>query len=192
MGRWSTTTLLGSQNQKLTVISAYQVYKAPFNQIQNQSSQKKKLLAAITQQQAMMDMLDPGSSMHPRTKFRLDLLKLVQDLKQESHEIILMGDFNEEYGSDSTGLSHIASTCSLVDVLHQRLGSSNFATYARGSTRIDYVLMSRKPAEAILKCGYEAPNHRFQGDHRVFFADFRTDKLFGTTTPSSPPQQQEI
>jgi hypothetical protein len=95
-----------------------------------------------------------------------------------------MGDFNEPYGSDPSGTVHIAASCSLVDVLHRRIGSSNFATYSGGRFRIDYVLMSPHAAAAVRHCGYEPPDFRFKDDHRVFFLDFDANRLFGNITPT--------
>jgi hypothetical protein len=178
MGRWSAMSLTGAHANKLTVISAYQVCNN-----RPDRDTKARSMAAFTQQQAMINISDPTSSMHPREKFRMDLLTFVQELQQKGHDIILMGDFNEAFGSDPTGLMHIASTCALIDVLHQRIGSTQFATFSGGRTRIDYVLMSHTPAAAVRHCGYEPPTYRFQGDHRGFFLDFDTDKLFGNTTP---------
>jgi exonuclease III len=109
MGRWSAISLIGAHSQKLTVISAYQVCNTrPDRDI------KARCMAAVTQQQAMINFSDPMSSIHPITKFRIDLLAFVQERQEEGHDIILMGDFNEAFGSHQTGLMHIASTCGLI------------------------------------------------------------------------------
>jgi exonuclease III len=68
-------------------------------------------------------MLEPGSSMHPRAKFRVDLLAFIKELQKDGHEVILIGDFNEAFGSDPAELSYIASQCSLFDVLDQKIGT---------------------------------------------------------------------
>jgi hypothetical protein len=120
----------------------------------------------------MINISEPGSNIHPMTKFHQDLLNFVLKLQQEGHDNILMGDFNEVYGSDPDGLLHIANTCSLIDIMHRRLGSSKFATLAGGRGRIDYFLMSQKPAATVAKCEYESPSFRFKGYHRGFFVDF--------------------
>ena len=188
MGRWSAISLIGAGSRQLTVISAYQVCNT-----RSDRNTKARSMAAATQQQAMISISDPNSSMHPRTKFRIDILAFIQKRQRERHDIILMGDFNEAYGADPSGLMHIASTCALVDVFHQRIGSTQFATFSGGRARIDYVLMSHNPATAVRHCGYEPPGFRFQGDHRGFFLDFDTDKLFGNTTPIlAPPASRNI
>jgi endonuclease/exonuclease/phosphatase (EEP) superfamily protein YafD len=140
-------------------------------------------MAAVAQQQAMIDAETPGSTTHPRTKFRKDLLEFVLQLQNEGHDIILMGDFNEVYGADPDGILHIGIQCNLIDIMDRRLGFSNFATHATGRARIDYVLMSSTPAAAVVRGGYEPPGFRFFGDHRGLFLDFATDKLFGDITP---------
>jgi hypothetical protein len=94
-------------------------------------------MAAVTQQQAMINISEPQSTVHPRAKFRLDLHAFLQTLQQQGHEIILMGDFNEICGSDPSGMMHIASSCTLVDILHRRIGTSSLATFEGGRSRID-------------------------------------------------------
>jgi hypothetical protein len=104
-----------------------------------------------------------------------------------------MSDFNEAYGADPLGLMRIASTYALLNVLHQRIGSTQFATFSGGRARMDYVLMSHNPAAAVRHYGYESPGFRFQGDHRSFVFDADTDKLFGNTIPLlAPPASRNI
>jgi hypothetical protein len=78
---------------------------------------------------------------------------------------------NEPYGSDLSGIVHIALSCSLVDVLHRRIGSSHFATYSGGWSCIDYVLKSPHAA-AVGHCGYEPPDFRFTGGSQATIAVF--------------------
>jgi hypothetical protein len=44
--------------------------------------------------------------------------------------------------------------------------------------------MSPDAAAAVRHCGYEPPDFRFKGDHRGFFLDFDTSRLFGNKTPT--------
>jgi hypothetical protein len=89
----------------------------------------------------MIQTTDPKSTEHPRHRFRKDLLTFIQNLQEDNHEIVLMGVFNEEYGADPEGMIEIATVCSLVDVFHRLLGTSQFATFIGGRTRIDYALV---------------------------------------------------
>ena len=97
MGRWSSTSFTGANSCKLTVISAYQVCKAPSRNDHTHFSPNAKLLASAAQQQAMINMLDPSSSMHPRAKFRVDLLAFIQKLQKDEHDIVLVGDFTKHW-----------------------------------------------------------------------------------------------
>jgi hypothetical protein len=59
-------------------------------------------------------------------------------------------------------------------------GSSDLpATYARGTKRLDYILMSERCANAVQTCGYEPFNHRLFSDHRGMFLDMNMQLLFG-------------
>ena len=56
------------------------------------------------------------------------------------------------------------------------------ATYARGTKRLDYALASMSIREALVSAGYEAFDSRIPSDHRGYFFDFNTNKLFGSET----------
>jgi hypothetical protein len=98
-----------------------------------------------------------------------------------------MGGFNEVFGSNPVCMIHIASSCTLVDIFHRRIGTSNFATFVGGRSGIDYVLMSQNAASALRHGGYEPPDFRFKGDRRAFFLDFDTNTLFGNIAPVMSP-----
>ncbi len=53
-------------------------------------------------------------------------------------------------------------------------------TYARGLKSLDYALGSSRLQHAIVSMGYEPFNARLSPDHRGFFLDFDTHKLFGS------------
>ena len=91
-----------------------------------------------------------------------------------------MGDFNEALGNDPAGMSKICRELVLSDVMKMRHDTSlKPATYARGSKRLDYILMSERCAIAVRKCGYKSFNHRLYSDHRGMFVDMDTEMLFG-------------
>jgi hypothetical protein len=57
------------------------------------------------------------------------------------------------------------------------------ATYARGRHCIDYGFATPRVIQSISQCGYEQFNARYSTDHRAYFFDFETAKLFGRPTP---------
>jgi hypothetical protein len=86
----------------------------------------------------------------------------------------------------------LCSELKLTDVMartHEEL--PDFATYARGTSRLDYVLATNNAFRAVRKCGYEPFHHRYVSDHRAFFVDFNFAELFGTETNPLPPLQYQ-
>ena len=66
------------------------------------------------------------------------------------------------------------------------------ATYARGRNCIDYGFASPHVVQAISLCGYEQFNSRYSTDHRAYFFEFDTAKLFGRQTPALASTAQRI
>ena len=119
---------------------------------------------------------------NPRLAFRRDITLALQASLADGHEILLLGDFNEAFGNDIDGIQKVASICGLLDLMSLRHSSTPPATYARGRTRLDYALATNHVANALVTAGYEPFNSRFPSDHRSYFLDFDTQKLFGTDT----------
>jgi endonuclease/exonuclease/phosphatase family metal-dependent hydrolase len=102
----------------------------------------------------------------PRDHFCKDLQFLLQDIINDDHEIILMGDFNEELGSSTRGFTKVITECNLVDVYAATHGlEEEVPTYARGRKRLDYILMTPSVASHATRSGAEPFNHRFFSDH---------------------------
>ena len=80
-------------------------------------------------------------------------------------------------GSDPDGIQNVATTCGLIDLMSCRHSSTPPATYARGRTRLDYVLATSHVVNALSKSGYEPFNSRFPSDHRAYFLDFDTQAI---------------
>ncbi|KAI2493806.1 hypothetical protein MHU86_20729 [Fragilaria crotonensis] len=67
-------------------------------------------------------------------------------------------------------------------MMRSRHSSADPATYARGRTRLDYLLATGHVVRSLKRAGYEQFNARFHTDHRASFLDFDTERLFGTAT----------
>jgi len=181
MGRWSYQTFTGKLARKVTVVTAYQV--GGNNSIQ--SLQGKRTARA---QQASLLLQRNESDINPRKHFCADLKKfLTTQIKSGNHEVIVMGDFNEVFGSDTGGITALFTSLNLTDIMYQRHGNRDFATYARGKTRIDFAFASKEAASCIKACGYEPFNFRMFSDHRAFFLDFDSIRLFGSETSQMAP-----
>ena len=87
---------------------------------------------------------------NPRVTFRRDLLQQLQQYRQEGIEFLLVGDFNESYGSDPDGISSIAGTLGLIhlmSLMHPHQPAP--VTYARGVKCLDYALGTPRVAESV-------------------------------------------
>jgi hypothetical protein len=77
----------------------------------------------------------------------------------------------------------LCAECNLVNLwTHLHPGHPDFVTYIRGSTRIDYCLVSLPLVSAIRSIGYEPFHLQSKTDHRGLYVDFVTDLLFGNET----------
>jgi exonuclease III len=168
-GRWVSQTFQGKAHISITVISAYQVVGKPTVQ---------GSITAASQQQSLL-LQNQDDTANPRIAFRRDLMLYLKSQIDRGHEILLIGDFNEPFGSDPDGMEKIAAEIQLIDLMSMRHSSTPPATYARGRTRLDYALATHHVAEALLRSGYEPFNERFHTDHRAYFMDFDTVRLFG-------------
>ena len=171
-GRWVSHTYQGKGTNKITIMSAYQVVAKDIT--------PGSTTTAAQQHSLLLQQQDTVSN--PRTAFRRDLIVAIQSFQTLHHEILLLGDFNEVFGSDPDGMTKVAVSCSLLDLMTLRHSTTPPATYARGSKRLDYALGTTHVAAALIRSGYEAFNTRFHSDHRAYYLDFDTKRLFGTDT----------
>ena len=172
LGRWTWIKLVGCNQKIITLISAYQVCVRPT---------KKTGTTAYHQQESLLRQKGARKA-KPRKFFHRDLNEFVRLCKTRNESIILVGDFNEPM-TERSSTARIASNHGLVDILFQK--NSHLPepkTYVRGSTRIDYALLTPDLTEAVKRCGYEPFQKRIKSDHRGLFIDFDTTKLFGNET----------
>ena len=177
LGRWSWIKLLSRNKGLITIISAYQVCVRPTHSTGT---------TAFHQQESLLRQQGVHKP-KPRKYFHRDLNEFIRISLSRKERIILVGDFNEPIREQSS-MARIAAKHQLVDILFQRnshLPEPN--TFARGTTRIDYALISPELTDAVISCGYEPFHKRIRSDHRGFFLDFNTNLLFGNKTPNLAP-----
>jgi hypothetical protein len=91
-------TYNGSANRRLTIITAYQVCEgAPVHDVTLHQVTKK--YSAGTQQFSMMIERGYLTSKSPQTQFKIDLKTYLEGFLNQHHNILLMGDFNEDLGT---------------------------------------------------------------------------------------------
>jgi hypothetical protein len=151
----------GQADRKVVIISAYQP-------VVNMSTSPGKI-TVIAQQKSLI-IKENAAVTHPRAAFRNDLSSCLKQYQSKDVAILLVGDCNEALGSDPDGMTQIVGKHGLIDLMASRHPTPPPATYARGSKWLDCALAS------------SLFNSRLVSDHRGYFFDFDTKKLFGAET----------
>ena len=81
-----------------------------------------------------------GRNETPRQAFIIDLRQFITDQHAQGNGVLLADDYNEELDITYDGITKLCSDFHLVDHMLHLSGRDDFATYARGSKRIDYIL----------------------------------------------------
>ena len=182
-GPWVRQLYQGQGSIKMCIYSAYQVV--------NKTIKVGSITAAAQQQSLLMQSRDAVTD--PRKAFRSDLTAELLDSIDAGYEILLLGNFSEVFMSDDEGMVMLATTCGLLDLMTIRHSSTPPATYARGRSRLDYALATPHVAQAMNRAGYEPFQAKaFPSDHRSYYIDFDTRKLFGTDTQQFGKSSERI
>jgi hypothetical protein len=116
---------------------------------------------------------------NPRKIHISNLRQLVSKICRDRHDLILMGDFNEQIGLDPQGMSSVLTTGGLIDSHTTHHGIKNEpATYARGHTRLDYIYISERLKPCLLWAGIKPFNQCIFSDHCGMFIDLSLPGLF--------------
>ena len=170
---------MGRSTKRLVILTVYQV---------PQKSGTSGNTTAYTQQRNMFR-LEGRINPNPRKILIHDLKALVTELRQNGHDMIIMGNFNEQVGIDPHGMASVLTAGGLIDSHFTRHGIENDPpTYARGHTRVDYIFISERLKPYLLQAGIEPFNQRIFSDHRGMFIDLSVPGLFdrSLTTLASP------
>ena len=171
MGRWSHVHLRRKNLPPVTVISVYQVCPRPTNPIGN---------TAYHQQQRALNIANRALS--PRQAFIQDLDHFLNTLRNQGHDIILGGDFNESLEDKHSGILSLMTSHRLSDpFLHRYPYHSNFGTHIHGKRRIDYVFVTERILSSVTAIGYGPFDFISSSDHRPIFLELNSNVLFGTT-----------
>jgi endonuclease/exonuclease/phosphatase family metal-dependent hydrolase len=83
-------------------------------------------------------------------------------------DIILTGDFNELVGDNPHGMAKVLAAGGLTDACSHQHSIVDKTTYTRGTTRLDYVFVTPRLADHILRRGYEPFHARIASDHKGY------------------------
>jgi hypothetical protein len=109
-----------------------------------------------------------------------DLGARIKKLIGQGEEIILMIDANESLSDSRSKFTGWTNANKLVDILVQQHGTEGEpATYAGGSKRIDYIMMTPKIAEFVEAAGILELKAYSDSDHRALYADIDMAAFLG-------------
>ena len=105
-----------------------------------------------------------------------------------------MGDFNESIGVKPQEMASVMHEGELTDVFCYKHGiDQEKPTYARGTKRVDYILVSTRLTEFIQATGGEPFNFRIFSDHRGLFVDFSVPGFFDRApNPMAKAQSRDL
>jgi hypothetical protein len=75
-------------------------------------------------------------------------------------------------GDDPRGVAKVLSAGCLTDVHEHQHGTVDITTYTRGIKRLDYVFVTPRLVDRILRSGYGPFHTRITSNHRGYFVDF--------------------
>jgi hypothetical protein len=164
LGRWALATLTGSDGESFTIFSVYNVVNVPLHAVGP---------STVFSQQYRLLILSGVQIPNPRKKFVKDLHRVVAGLIANNEKVTIIGDFtNETLGTDPCMMASMCASHDLFDVLALFHGPEvQIPTYARGTKRLDYCLLSSSLEGLISACGYNLFNEYIHSDHRAMFLD---------------------
>ena len=168
LGRWAWYTISGQQNQMTTIITTYRPCDGS---IQNTKSVKM-------QQYTMIRENFPHITKGPLQLYDEDLENLIQTKLDAGHQLIVMGDFNQDVTSQG-------SKSSTIKML-QRLGLSESITEQHGKMAPPTHIYGQHPIDGIfttshihpIQCGY-LPGNMHVSDHRTLWIDIDKRSILG-------------
>lgn len=163
LGRWSYQTYSGKNQRNLTVISSYQPCKQKI--VEEVDRQAKVKTMTVTAQQVRM-LRERGCTKDPRKAFVQDLKIFIEKQREQNHGILLVGNFNEYLSTTVEGMTKLVAELNFTDVMFQWIRQDDFATYAQGKHRIDYILCNEWVSQALIAVCYKPFHRHTRGNHR--------------------------
>jgi hypothetical protein len=81
-------------------------------------------------------------------------------------------------------MTKVIEAGNLTDTHGHQHGNVDITTYTRGTRRLDYVFVTPRLVDHILRSGYEAFHARIISDHRGYFVDFALAGFLDRQLPS--------
>eukprot|EP00956_Cyclotella_meneghiniana_P016019 scaffold25072_cov68-Cyclotella_meneghiniana.AAC.2 len=118
--------------------------------------------------------------MNPRRRLFEDLEKEISAARDKKFRVVLMMDANEDWTKkDGKELKAFMDKVQLRDPLYERhYGEEVTATYARGTKRLDYILMDAALLGSVRRIGTLGLHEAMLSDHVMVYVDFDEREAF--------------
>jgi hypothetical protein len=171
MGRWNEIVISGRKGKSVMVITAYRVCK-------NSVATAGPTTSYAQQWHILRRSGDKTPD--PRKRFITDLEKRVRKATREKQGIIVMLDANESLQHFNNDFTKWVRESGLVDIHVHRHGTDGEpATHTRGSSRIDYMLISQDLIDYVSAAGILPFKTFTKSDHRALFMDIDLEAYLG-------------
>jgi hypothetical protein len=171
MGRWNEIAISGRKGKSVMVITAYRVCK--------NSVAIAGPTTSFAQQWHILRRLGDKTP-DPRKRFIKDLEKRVSKALQDKQGVIVMLDANESLQHFNNDFTKWVRESGLVDIHVHRHGTEGEpAMHTRGSSRIDYMLISQDLVDFVSAAGIVPFKTFTKSDHRALFMDIDLDNYLG-------------
>ena len=158
MGRWAGVTLMGASSTLLSIIQVYQTCDTSRAGAKTAHTQQSSIIAATS-----------TGNVHdkPRQCFQKDLKTTLKHLLQAHHELIVMGDFNDDVGPHShSPMATLLNELGLVNLhSHHHPDSTLPRTYNCSLRTLDAIYGTSKVANNIEAAGMEPFQDHLPSDH---------------------------
>ena len=188
-GRFAWTRFRGDRGEGIQQITAYRVCqkvgtKAGVNTSYSYQVQQMLQEELERSQQFQRDERtipeSNRSRMNPRRRILDDLERVIQEAREKKFRVILMMDANEDWTKkDGKELKAFMDKVQLRDPLYERHYSDEVTpTYARGTKRIDYILMDASLMGAVRRIGTLGLHQAMISDHVMVYVDLDEREAF--------------
>lgn len=109
----------------------------------------------------------------PKKRWCKDMLLQVEKWINQGADILLGVDANSALEEDTFG--NMVSRLGLIDLIAMKNGHEQQETFKLGDKTVDFLLGTRRVADALRKSGWLAFDNGVLSDHRGGFADFETN-----------------
>ncbi|GFH48946.1 hypothetical protein CTEN210_05422 [Chaetoceros tenuissimus] len=172
LGRWTSMTFRGLNNNKTTIITAYCPVKSSNvgGAYMQQVAYIQEYLEMDQDHEHSIPLIDNREC--PRQLFGWDLKKFISNKIEEGHQIVLMGDFNSEFEDLKEWMQEL--------MLEEAI--TKLKTYKRSKDSPIDCIFTSPGLIPIFSCYLSFG--RLIGDHRGIWIEFKREALLGIRIPA--------